>query len=159
MRKKNTALEPLMYIEQPTEHIPHSTMQQTYSSLYDHIPTASEKSLIPSAKDQFKSKDSDPSEGSEQKDSKKAQGSEKKKNHSKEKQHFADLTIEEKIHYCTSTSSYIPKIMCVIKTDTKATIGIIEKYEEGIIYIKPRKSHVRLEIPLEEIINIRMVGF
>lgn len=166
MNERNQALEPLMFIEQPTERIPQSSMQQTYSSLHDQLPTYDQQTNVEKTSNTknkkrrgFNRNYMNTLDIVEEIQSVEEPVNTEELNEKEEEQTFSDLTLEEKVIYCTSTSSYIPKIMCVIKTEKQTVVGIIGKYEEGIVHIKPQKSRVFTEIPLEEIISIRMIGF
>lgn len=177
MDKRHQALEPLMFIDQPTETTPQSTMQQTYSSLHEKAPPHNQRESVDQTRDTKKRyprrynrnitymQDIVEGEESTIEDVRSDQANEveaKKTEETSEKedeQTFTDLSLEEKVIYCTSTSSYIPNITCVMKTEKQTVVGIIGKYEEGIVHILPQRSRVFTEIPLEEIISIRMAGF
>lgn len=158
MGKKDRAFQPLMFIDQPVETNPHSTMQQRYSTLHDqkqtHVQNSAETARKPKSRRRTINKTYKTDEYMDEEETSNDEGIDKI-----EDQPFAELTLEEKILYCISRPSYLPKIMCMIKTENETIVGIIGKYEDGTVHIRPQKTRKIIEIPVGEIISIRMVGF
>src|SRR5699024_2936630 len=165
MKNEHQEFEPLMYIEQRNERVSRPFMQQTYSSL--------EKE---SSQEEIRSEDKQKRTSKKKRkrsvhrhmhvepipeldDSVEIEETESDIKEAEEEQSFAELSIEEKVKYCTSTSSYIPKILCMIKTKEQAIVGTIANYEEGIVRIRTQKSRMNVETPIEDILSIRMTGF
>lgn len=165
MKNKHQRFGPLMYIEQRSERISRPAMQHTYSSLYKK-PS---QEVTPSDSKQ---------KGSSQRKRKRSvrrqihaepttMGEEKVEVEEGETEikaggtdtPFAELSIEEKVIYCTSTSNYIPNIQCMIQTKERTVVGTIANFEDGIVHIRPQRSRAFVEIPIEDLISIRMTGF
>lgn len=164
MGKEDRAFKPLMFIDQPTETNPPSSMQQTYSSAHNHTNTHVQKDIKSEKNKPIKKRRRRPNRFymiDEYNDVEDAQEDVNIKEESDkiEDKTFAELTIEEKVFYCTTRPSYLPRIMCMIKTEKETVVGIIGKYEEGIVHIRPQRSRKIIELPVEAIKNIRMVGF
>ncbi len=175
MNRRDQALEPLMFIEQQTDKVPESTMQQTYSSMHEQSSTRKQQDTDVHNTTDWKSQrrfirnivhehdigeevhpatEDEEEEGPLEKDVEEDEMDEQMKN-----QTFSDLTIEQKVLYCTSTSSYVPKIICIVKTEKQTIVGAIDKYEDGTVQIKPQRSRVYTKVPIEEIKSIRLAGF
>lgn len=169
MRERETAHRPLMFIHQPEEHLPKTMMQYAYSSLRDQVTHThthtehEEEHLDPSpttqqTKDKLENVSAATDEQTKTDSIKEEVVHDTKEKKQKEKK-FADLTIEEKVQYCISTSPHIPHIMCSIKTETTTTVGVIRSFEEGIIHVTSKNNRTPKKIRVEEITHIRMVGF
>lgn len=76
-----------------------------------------------------------------------------------EKKPFKEMTIIEQIDYLVTPSKFTPKLKCEVKTNDERFRGkIIEKKEDHIKFetFKQPKYH---QIKIEEIKNIRLLGF
>ncbi len=153
MREREKAHRPLMFIHQPTEHLPQTMMQYVYSSLRDETPYPKIESEEQSSATKVQTKDDT------ENDSTQIDQSDKRVEKQWKEKRFADLTIQEKIDYCISTSPHIPNIICAIKTKTTTTVGMIRSSEGGIVHVTSKNNRVTKQILIEEIINIRMIGF
>jgi len=74
------------------------------------------------------------------------------------KKPFKAMTNEEKVYFMVNKPHYIPKVECRIRTKNDLYIGYILAYNEGKVAVKITSSINNIEIPLEEIISIQMVG-
>ncbi len=74
------------------------------------------------------------------------------------KKPFKTMTNEEKVYFMVNKPHYIPKVECRIRTKNDLYIGYILGYNEGKVAVKITSSINNIEIPLEEIVSIQMVG-
>ncbi|GGI14929.1 CotO family spore coat protein [Gottfriedia solisilvae] len=74
------------------------------------------------------------------------------------KKPFKAMTNEEKVYFMVNKPHYIPKVECRIRTKNDLYIGYILAYNEGKVAVKITSSINNIEIPLEEIVSIQMVG-
>lgn len=74
------------------------------------------------------------------------------------KKPFKSMTNEEKVLFMVNKPHYIPKVECRIRTTNNLYIGYILAYNAGKVAVKISSSINSIEIPLEEIESIQMVG-
>lgn len=74
------------------------------------------------------------------------------------KKPFKAMTNEEKVYFMVNKPHYIPKVECRIRTKNDLYIGYILAYNEGKVAVKITSSINNIEIPLEDIVSIQMVG-
>jgi Spore coat protein CotO len=74
------------------------------------------------------------------------------------KKPFKAMTNEEKVYFMVNKPHYIPKVECRIRTKNDLYIGYILAYNDGKVAVKITSSINNIEIPLEEIVSIQMVG-
>ncbi|UOR13110.1 CotO family spore coat protein [Halobacillus amylolyticus] len=76
------------------------------------------------------------------------------------RQKFRDMTIEEKVNYFISLPAQVPKMKCEVSTPGEGQIrGYIQRYEEGMVYMKTFQKPFQKEVALEDIQSIRLLGF
>lgn len=164
MKNEHQKYEPLMYIDQRNDRVADEPfMQKTYSSLQRETsqevgPNESKNSNLPQRKRRHSVQrhmytESIPT-GEEL-----GEEVDVKSNVVGEEQAFAELSLEEKVKYCTSTSTHIPKILCLIKTKERTIVGTIANFTKGIVHIRPQRSRTCVEVPIEDMISVRMTGF
>lgn len=74
------------------------------------------------------------------------------------KKPFKAMTNEEKVYFMVNKPHYIPKVECRIRTKNDLYIGYILAYNDGKVAVKITSSINHIEIPLEDIVSIQMVG-
>src|SRR5699024_11650770 len=72
---------------------------------------------------------------------------------------FKDMTIEEKVEYFVSQPRHVPKLRCQIETNERKYRGIIIDFQEDHVFIRVGKRSSSTKISLDQITNIRMLGF
>lgn len=171
MGRRKFAKDPLLYIQQPTEGTAKAPMQDHYRT--PKKPTASE---IPPEKNPqqkprtIKRKTYGLSEGHQVKNEQPGQHSaetadnsapdelEEKKS-TADRPKFKDMTIEEKVEYFMSRPRHVPKLRCQIETNERKYRGIITDFQENHVFIRVGKRSSSTKISLDQITNIRMLGF
>src|SRR5699024_12853598 len=76
-----------------------------------------------------------------------------------ERPKFKDMTIEEKVEYFVRQPRHVPKLRCQIETNERKYRGIIIDFQEGHVFIRVGKRSSSTKISLDQITNIRMLGF
>ncbi len=128
---------PLLYIVQPTERVVEANMQ----SFASHKKAMKKESVATS---------------SEQVNKEETDAVEDKHN---ERKSFKDMTIAEKLAYLTRLPNQMPKMKCEIIAGEKKYRGIVLQYDENIVTLKTFQRPSRVEIPFEDISDIKLKGF
>lgn len=180
MRKKKFARDPLLYINQPGIKTPEAPMQHHYASpkkkskaestdldspLQQNAAPPKGKSAYLRALEQAQSqhnteKNNMPDDGeaveqigeTEKDDSSHAIDPEEAKN-------FKEMDLEEKVNYFIHAPKFAPVLKCKIQTEEKNYRGVITDYKDGNVYIRPSKGISSKEVPLDQITDIKMLGF
>lgn len=84
---------------------------------------------------------------------------EKPKNKRKRKKRFSEMNIEEKILFFINLPDNLPKTMCQIITKDQSYRGVILSYNEGLVSVKTLTSPRKVEIQLDDIEAINVLGF
>ncbi|PGL72967.1 CotO family spore coat protein [Bacillus sp. AFS055030] len=74
------------------------------------------------------------------------------------KKPFKAMTNEEKVLFMINKPHYIPKVECRIRTDKDLYIGYIMGYNEGKVSIKVSSKINDVELDIQSIVSIQMVG-
>jgi len=154
MGNKHFAENPLLYIQQPTIATPVAPMQHNYYTPKQHHHSQNqtgEKSTrkIPLNRKRF-AKYQPPIEESLE---------EEAIEEISEQIKFKDMTMREKVNYFINRPDHAPIIRCEIQTNEKKYHGVITGYEKDHVLIRVGRRSSSSEIPFQEIINIRILGF
>lgn len=154
MGSKHFAKDPLLYIQQPIISTPVAPMQHNYytpnhkQKVSDQIDKR-KKRTIPLKRSHSTISQDIVEEVFEEKPSEKIP----------EQSKFKDLTIIEKVHYFIDRSEHAPIIKCEVQTKEKKYHGVITDFENDQVLIRVGKRSSSSEVPLNEITNIRILGF
>ncbi|XRG79313.1 CotO family spore coat protein [Rossellomorea sp. GAMAL-10_SWC] len=74
------------------------------------------------------------------------------------KKPFKAMTNEEKVLFMINKPHYIPKVECRIRTDKDLYIGYIMGYNEGKVSIKVSSKINDVQLDIQSIVSIQMVG-
>ncbi|ODG92801.1 hypothetical protein BED47_17955 [Gottfriedia luciferensis] len=74
------------------------------------------------------------------------------------KKPFKAMTNEEKVLFMINKPHYIPKVECRIRTEKDLYIGYIMGYNEGKVSIKVSSKINDVELDIQSIVSIQMVG-
>ncbi|WP_088012058.1 CotO family spore coat protein [Gottfriedia acidiceleris] len=74
------------------------------------------------------------------------------------KKPFKAMTNEEKVLFMINKPHYIPKVECRIRTDKDLYIGYIMGYNDGKVSIKVSSKINDIELDIQSIVSIQMVG-
>ncbi|PGM59888.1 CotO family spore coat protein [Bacillus sp. AFS053548] len=74
------------------------------------------------------------------------------------KKPFKAMTNEEKVLFMINKPHYIPKVECRIRTNKDLYIGYIMGYNEGKVSIKVSSKINDIELDIQSIVSIQMVG-
>ncbi|MYL59407.1 hypothetical protein GLW20_18005 [Virgibacillus halodenitrificans] len=77
----------------------------------------------------------------------------------KEKTKFKDMSIEEKIHYLVNSPVHAPDLRCEVKTEKRNYRGVIKDSKDEVVIMRVGKRTNDTEIPINDILAIRMIGF
>lgn len=153
-KNKHFAGSPLLYIQQPTTTAPIAPMQHNYytpkhhTNLPDQIESATSgkvpKKVNRSTIDQDIAEESVIEETSED---------------LADQIKFKDMTIKQKVNYFISRPDHAPLIRCEIKTNEKNYRGVITGFENDHVLIRVGRMSSSSEVALNDIINIRIIGF
>lgn len=176
MVRKRYAKDPLFYIQQPKMKKPEVKMQDHYATPKKTAKSAPEQhetntsSVMPTRGNSFQQFqnpqpaviDEDDEDSltetwqehqEEQEDTTEGEQNSQK---NRERTKFKDMTVEEKIDYFLNLPSHIPNLKCEVKTEERSYRGIIIDQEEETIILRTGRRN--FSIPIEEIIDIRMLG-
>lgn len=159
MGEKRFAKEPLLYIHQPTIKTPEAPMQHNYMT-----PTKEKQSSTdepqPNRKTRSRSnrrRQFDQLEEIEDEVSDEIEN--KKTNTNQAKKRFTDMNINEKINYFLNRSIHSPELRCEMKTDDRNYRGVITDFQNNIVFIRVGRRASSTEVPIDQVKNIRLLGF
>ncbi|UFU00589.1 spore coat CotO family protein [Radiobacillus kanasensis] len=78
---------------------------------------------------------------------------------SQRRKRFKELSIKERVEYFMGLPANVPKMKCQVSTADNSYRGIITNYKDNIVYMRATKRPFRLELELEEITDIQLLGF
>lgn len=139
--------QPLLFIAQPKLDLPEAEMQQAFRTAKGkRKEVITEEEKLEKTEAVVKPED-------------KIQTIEKKPAPTNKKVNFKDLSTEEKVEYFLNLPAQIPKMKCEIVTSEGSLIGIISGREENRIHFKSIRRPFKREVKLEEIRDIKLLGF
>lgn len=150
--EKVRSQQPLLFIAQPKLDLPKAEMQQAYRTAKGkkkEVLTEEEKQETAQIEEKRKAA---------ARAEEKTQTAEKKAPTSK-KVNFKELTTVEKVEYFLNLPSQIPRMKCEIVTSEGSLIGIISGREEDLIQFKSIRRPFKRELKIEDIRDIKMLGF
>lgn len=149
MEKKKYARAPLLYIDQARVNNPEVEMQSQYRS-------KRKKKTVVNKMDEESANGAVTYSSTQNEESDHEQ---EKQEQPEKRKSFKEMTIEERVDYFIDSPSYAPKVRSEVVTENRKYRGVIKAREEDhvIIAIGSRTSPKR--IPIEEIIDIRIIGF
>ncbi|WP_010529953.1 CotO family spore coat protein [Lentibacillus jeotgali] len=173
MGDKKSAKSPLLYIHQPYVRTPEASMQSHYMTpkkQRDDKKKERNKAIKrPVNRNHFKK----PIETEETEEAEKAEGSEETeeqlesteednsdlKDGGKERKKFSEMTVEERIEYFLNPPKYAPVMRCEVKTKERRYRGAIIDFQDKKVYMRVGRRTTPTTIPIDEIDEIRMIGF
>jgi hypothetical protein len=84
---------------------------------------------------------------------------EKPKRQRKTRKPISQMSIPEKIEFFTTLPKNMPKSLCLIETTEESYRGVIISQEEGTVTIRALNHQKPIDIPLENINGITVLGF
>lgn len=184
MARKKFAKDPMLYIHQPQVERPQAPMQDQYISprktkepvSADELaetpknnsnPVRRKRNFFTEESKQDKNeavKEEDVPSKEIQKDeaiSEKEQNKRRETNQQpvKEKTKFKDMSIEEKIQYLVNSPVHAPDLRCEVKTEKRNYRGVIKDSKDEVVIMRVGKRTNDTEIPINDILAIRMIGF
>ncbi|GIO22525.1 CotO family spore coat protein [Oceanobacillus sp. J11TS1] len=148
MTNKKKAQAPLLYISQPQLKESLAPMQESYVGDYRKTKQKDLQQVQSMRKTQPKDK-----KGLAEDDSRfsKQQSSKKK---------FMEMTITEKVDYLTNRSEFAPPVRCeVITTSKKKYRGVIREKKQDTLFLQVNNRKNRIEIAVNDVENIQLLGF
>ncbi|MFP7479705.1 CotO family spore coat protein [Terribacillus saccharophilus] len=136
--------QPLLFIAQPKLDLPNAEMQQAYR-------TAKGK------KKEVKTEEEKPEAAAPKEEQ--AQSTEKKVAPTNKKVNFKDLPTAGKVEYFLNLPAQIPRMKCELVTAEGSLIGTISGKEGDLIQFKSIRRPFRRELKLEDIRDIKLLGF
>ncbi|MFZ3577929.1 CotO family spore coat protein [Virgibacillus sp. DJP39] len=163
-KQKKFAKTPLLYIHQPDISEPKAKMQSNYVTKKNNkepeAPKLQKVTARPRQRDFFPKKSSDENE---KKDSEPEleQPKEQTKDQTKDQTNkkFNEMSIQEKIDYFVHKPANIPRMKCEVKTANQSFRGTIRDVEEDQILMQVGRRTIVKKIAVEEIQDIRLLGF
>lgn len=176
MRKKKFAKDPLLYIQQPG-------IQNTEAPMQHHYATPKQQNIkeIPASQysesgrrkpayyrelaqlqEQQQTQNTDGTSAEEKTGEPKEPANEDTDDiweNEEDTKDLKNMTLEEKVNYFAFSPKYVPKIKCKVHTQERTYRGVITDYQEGTVFVRTGKSLKSLPIPLEQITDIKMLGF
>lgn len=154
MGNKQFAKNPLLYIQQPTISTPIAPMQHNYYNAkhQQHSTEQTErkaKRIIPLKRNYS----IQPEEIID------ADSQEETSNELSPQNKFKDMTIKEKVNYFLNRSDHAPSIKCEIKTKERKYYGVITGFEDNQVFIQIGRRSSSSKVALNDITNIRIIGF
>ena len=138
--------QPLLFIAQPKLDLPKAEMQQAYRTA-----KGKRKEVVT---EEVKAEEEKPASRGE-----KSQSTDNKAAPTNKKANFKDLSTVEKVEYFLNLPAQIPKMKCEIVTSEGSLIGIISGREGDSIEFKSIRRPFKREVKLEDIRDIKMLGF
>ncbi|MEN2767621.1 CotO family spore coat protein [Ornithinibacillus xuwenensis] len=173
------ANEPLMYINQPTINKPSAPMQNFYTTpkkSLNHTPQTDEKTpqkkvkkrssnlgafsqVVPNLKEPQKVEKKHSTTNRLNSDKNEDSYAQSEEENNNERKKFKDMSLTEKIAYFVNTPNHLPKMRCEVKTAEKSHRGIIRDFKEDTVYMQVGRRSSNTTIKLEDITEIRLLGF
>lgn len=141
--------QPLLFIAQPKLDLPKAEMQQAYRTA-----KGKRKEVVT---EEVKTEEAKPEATATS--GEKSQATENKAAPTNKKVNFKDLSTVEKVEYFLNLPSQIPKMKCEIVTSEGSLIGIISDREGEKIQFKSIRRPFKREVKIEDIHDIKMLGF
>lgn len=168
MSKKKFANEPLLYIHQPDIGSTKAPMQHSYMSQRKTKEEHSSTDVIHAPKrvnrrhHAFRNEDvTKEIEETEEKDVASSQENEEQQlsSSNERRKQFKEMDIQERINYFLKRPDFAPKIRCEIRTKGKTYRGIVLGMEEEVVVFKTGNRSAPVQIALEEISEVQLLGF
>ncbi|UOQ43413.1 spore coat CotO family protein [Halobacillus salinarum] len=167
VNRKRLAKPPMLYITQPTFKPAEVSMQTSFRGTRKGNNPTGDKSASSSLENEIRSRSRGDVENNETAVAvqneivKKEEKSETKENITprERRQRFRDMSLEEKVDYFFQLPPQVPKMKCEVITDEEQYRGYIQKYEDGIVYMKVFQRPFQKEVPFIDIQDIRLIGF
>ncbi|WP_087973286.1 CotO family spore coat protein [Oceanobacillus rekensis] len=156
--KKSYANDPLLYIHQANSSNAQAPMQHSYMSSrkkakQDKINSADEEVVTaPRKVNKRKSSFQKEIEREEPQNDKDQEEVPKRKN-------FKEMDIPEKIDYFINRPDFAPQVKCEIKTSEKSYRGIVTGFEENYVFLKPTNRKTPVQIGMDDIKDVQLLGF
>ncbi|MBM6618248.1 CotO family spore coat protein [Bacillus suaedaesalsae] len=80
------------------------------------------------------------------------------KNRKSRRRRFVELNIEEKIKFFVKLPANVPKSTCQIKTESETYRGKVIGFNEGIVLINTVSEPYEVQLSLQEIKDISIIG-
>ncbi|WP_175074343.1 CotO family spore coat protein [Terribacillus sp. AE2B 122] len=147
-KEKVRRQQPVLFIAQPKLDLPIAEMQQAYRT------AKGKKTEVVAAEEvteEVKPEAVVPKE--------EVSPAKKKIAPSNRKVNFKDLLTAEKVDYLLNLPSQIPRMKCELVTTEGSLIGIIASIEGDLIQFKSIRRPFKREVKLEDILDIKILGF
>ncbi|QDP39806.1 CotO family spore coat protein [Radiobacillus deserti] len=168
---KRFSRKPMLYIQQPELGKPSAKMQVNYrttkkrkASAEKSVPEKPVKDEKAKTKKRIKQLTDIPVEEDtsvdEIADSSSSSSDEADENtNSSRRRRFKELSMEERIEYFMNVPSNVPRMKCQVITEETKYRGIITDYKDNIVYMRVTKRPFRVQLNLDEILDVQLIGF
>ncbi|PAD20431.1 CotO family spore coat protein [Terribacillus saccharophilus] len=150
-KEKVRRQQPMLFIAQPKLDLPIAEMQQAYRTTKGKKKEVVAEVVTEEKKPEVKQEAVVPKE--------ELSPAAKKIAPSNRKVSFKDLPTAEKVDYFLNLPSQLPRMKCELVTTEGSLIGIISSIEGDLIQFKSIRRPFRREVKLEDIRDIKILGF
>ncbi|MFJ6414271.1 CotO family spore coat protein [Terribacillus saccharophilus] len=150
-KEKVRRQQPVLFIAQPKLDLPIAEMQQAYRTAKGKKTEVVAEEVTEEVKPEAKSEAVVSKE--------EVSPAKKKIAPSNRKVNFKDLLTAEKVDYLLNLPSQIPRMKCELVTTEGSLIGIIASIEGDLIQFKSIRRPFKREVKLEDILDIKILGF
>lgn len=175
-QKQNYQTKPLMYIVQPDNQDIHVHMQsfvvkkvkKKVSAEIEHIDSGAqaignesnvEEKILEEISEEINT-NKDVSFVQEAQNHQVEQSQEQSvKEYRKQRKPLTQMNVEEKIEFFTNLPKNMPRTLCQIETTDENYRGVIMSEEAGIVTIRSLTHAKPIDLPIETIISINLLGF
>ncbi|WP_407271025.1 CotO family spore coat protein [Radiobacillus sp. PE A8.2] len=176
-KRKKHLHNPMLYITQPKLEKPSASMQSSYRTPKKRTidkqsadATASNEKTIRRKKMKLKQESEQPAIEAEvekgvvdreldEHNDYNLEESEEKGTEQSNRKRFRDMTVEEKVNYFVSLPKQVPKMKCEVKTAEQSYRGVIYDYDNKVVFMVVIRGRKKIELDIDEIIDIRLMGF
>lgn len=150
--KERVVQKPVLYIHQPKEEEITANMQSYFYYKKNEDRGKKEESSRPQQLVIEKEH--------EQEEEQERQSNYNNKHSARERrQAFNEMSILEKIQYFVYMPKKVPKMKCEVITEEKKYRGYIQSLENEVVQMKIFQRPFQAEIPLNEIQDVKLIGF
>jgi len=160
MAKRDFAKEPLLYIHQPNVGKVQAPMQHSYiSNRKRKTEKVQEDKEIEAVPKKVNRRQNSFQQGKETKQPTYSKDNNGEEGIEPRRKNFKDMDITERINYFITRPTFAPQVRCEIRTEDRKYRGVILDFQENKVYLKIGNRKTPIEILLEDIEDIQLVGF
>lgn len=168
-RNRKVVQQPMLYITQPELGPVKASMQSTYRT--EKVKEEEKPAEVAAeSKQQTSNVEKEPrhkkvnnlQKGTTNQEVKTTETNQAKQPSSKpqsRRQRFKEMNLVEKVNYFATLPNRVPKMKCEVLTEKNSFKGLILDYKDKIVYLQLFKRSKVIEIPLNDIKDIKLLGF